>query len=141
MNPTQANAQSSRSHFVLQLRATVRNKTASKHNCGILSIVDLAGKEDVKASKACGGRISEALNISSSLIMLGNMVCEVANDCTHVKFHDPPLTKLFAGPFLANRNKDKIILANTSSKERSFQLTANALAFSKAVKRFKSKRL
>ena len=85
--------------------------------------------------------MSEALNISSSLIMLENMVCDLANDCTHVKFHDLPLTKLFSGPFLANSNKEKIILVNTSSKDRSFQLTANALAFAKAVKRFKSKRL
>ena len=55
MNPTQANAQSSRSHFVFQLHATARNKTARKHICGILSIVDLADKENVKVIKAYGG--------------------------------------------------------------------------------------
>src|SRR5271154_4720422 len=70
-SPTEANATSSRSHAVLQINVTIKNKTgdvSEETNHATLSIIDLAGSERASATKNRGARLFEGANINKSLL-------------------------------------------------------------------------
>jgi kinesin family protein C2/C3 len=65
------NAQSSRSHLILQITVSSVNKTTGVTSAGKLSLVDLAGSERIAKTEATGQRLVEAANINQSLSALG----------------------------------------------------------------------
>ena len=70
-SPTEANATSSRSHAVLQINVTVKNKTgdlSEESSHATLSIIDLAGSERASVTKNRGARLFEGANINKSLL-------------------------------------------------------------------------
>lgn len=70
-SPTEANATSSRSHAVLQINVTIKNKTgdvSEETNHATLSIIDLAGSERASVTKNRGARLFEGANINKSLL-------------------------------------------------------------------------
>lgn len=88
---TAENAQSSRSHGILQLRVEQQNARGCGAGCGAgadapaggaapqtiaakLSLVDLAGSERAKRTEATGVRFLEGANINKSLLALGNCI-------------------------------------------------------------------
>lgn len=70
-SPTEANATSSRSHAVLQVNVTIKNKTGNlseEAHQATLSIIDLAGSERASVTKNRGARLFEGANINKSLL-------------------------------------------------------------------------
>ena len=70
-SPTEANATSSRSHAVLQINLTIKNKTgdlSEETHQATLSIIDLAGSERASVTKNRGARLFEGANINKSLL-------------------------------------------------------------------------
>ena len=104
---TMMNKQSSRSHCVLQLRvnrvprlatAAVSGVGGKKvelvQQCGLLTVVDMAGSERVKKTLSEGVRFNEATNINTSLLAFGNVVQALAAKRPHVPYRESMLTKL-----------------------------------------------
>ena len=81
-SPTEANATSSRSHAVLQINVTIKNKTGDLSEEALnatLSIIDLAGSERASVTKNRGARLFEGANINKSLLGI-NYFLVFAND-------------------------------------------------------------
>jgi kinesin family protein 18/19 len=77
-SPTEANATSSRSHAVLQINVTIKNKTVDLSEEAIqatLSIIDLAGSERASVTKNRGARLFEGANINKSLLGIRRVHC------------------------------------------------------------------
>ena len=74
---TAANAESSRSHAVLQIIIQQEDATpgeSSTVKIGKLSMIDLAGSERASATQNRGMRLIEGANINRSLLALGNCI-------------------------------------------------------------------
>ena len=72
-HPTDANAESSRSHSVFQVYVRMTNKLSRSVNIMKLSMIDLAGSERASASGCQGMRFTEGANINKSLLALGTL--------------------------------------------------------------------
>jgi kinesin family protein 18/19 len=70
-HPTDANAESSRSHSVFQLCIRMTNKLDRNMKIMKLSMIDLAGSERGSATGCKGMRFTEGANINKSLLALG----------------------------------------------------------------------
>ena len=81
---TEANAQSSRSHAVLQVSLRMKEKErdgerqGSRIRLAKLSLIDLAGSERAAVSKNRGQTLKEGANINRSLLALGNCINQLA---------------------------------------------------------------
>jgi hypothetical protein len=69
---TAMNDRSSRAHSVFMLHLTQRHKGSVKRSQ--LHLVDLGGSEQVKRSKAEGETLQEAIDINTSLMVLGQVI-------------------------------------------------------------------
>ena len=87
-HPTDANAESSRSHSVFQVYIRMTNKLSRSVNIMKLSMIDLAGSERASASGCKGMRFTEGANINKSLLALGMLtwVHGVGPGFTYVRF-------------------------------------------------------
>lgn len=78
---TESNAQSSRSHAVFTINLT--SKTNTRGECKIrfsrLHLIDLAGSERQKETKAVGARLKEASNINKALLTLGSVIRDLSD--------------------------------------------------------------
>lgn len=73
-HPTDANAESSRSHSVFQLYVRMTNKVDRNMKLMKLSMIDLAGSERGSATGCKGMRFTEGANINKSLLALGTLI-------------------------------------------------------------------
>lgn len=95
---TDINDHSSRSHCIMTLYIT-QTDSSGKYVTGKLNIVDLAGSEKVKKSKAQGERLVEAQNINKSLSALGDVIAALDNktnkknnNSAHIPYRNSKLT-------------------------------------------------
>ena len=87
-------AHSSRSHAVLMIRVEHKNENLS-NTSSILYLIDLAGSERVKKTKATANRLDEAKKINFSLSALGNCIHALTDPNTkHIPYRDSKLTRL-----------------------------------------------
>lgn len=91
---TKANERSSRSHSVFRLYIEGRNASTGQKLNGLLNLIDLAGSERLRYSKAEGDRLRETKNINRSLSALGDVIAALANKDKHVPFRNSKLTYL-----------------------------------------------
>ena len=85
---TAANAVSSRSHAILQIKITTNGKNA------ILSLIDLAGSERASVTQNKGTRLVEGSKINRSLLSLGNCITALCTQQKYIPFRDSKLTRL-----------------------------------------------
>ena len=81
-HPTDANAESSRSHAVFQVFVRQQDRTANlSANVRVakMSLIDLAGSERATVTKNRGLRFREGANINRSLLALGNCINALAD--------------------------------------------------------------
>lgn len=86
-HPTDANAQSSRSHAVFQVFVRQKDRTANistDFRIAKMSLIDLAGSERATVTTNRGARFREGANINRSLLALGNCINALA-DSTRVR--------------------------------------------------------
>ncbi|KAJ1462592.1 P-loop containing nucleoside triphosphate hydrolase protein [Pelagophyceae sp. CCMP2097] len=95
---TGANANSSRSHAIFEVRVETRAKGSATTASGRLLVVDLAGSECAERTGAFAegsARRLEAQSINQSLLALGQVITALASKKGgHVPFRDSKLTRL-----------------------------------------------
>lgn len=141
---TAMNSESSRSHliFTIYLNASyLRNEGGSVSKASRLHLIDLAGSERQKQTKAEGSRIKEAGMINKSLSSLGNVINALVENSEgknkFVPFRDSKLTH-FLKDSLGGNSKTTIV-ANISLSIIQINETISTLKFVQRAKMIKNK--
>ena len=141
---TNANETSSRSHAILQIMVSYKNKSSGINyeiKYGKLNLIDLAGSERASMTKNKGMRLFEGGNINKSLLTLGNCInalCE-ANEKgvkTYIPYRDSKLTRLLKDSLGGNART--VMIANISPFINSFDDTYNTLKYADRAKHIKT---
>ncbi|KAF2090238.1 kinesin family protein [Saccharata proteae CBS 121410] len=142
MSPTEANATSSRSHAVLQINVSSKDRNAAvnePHTMATLSIIDLAGSERASATKNRGDRLIEGANINKSLLALGsciNALCDPRKH-NHVPYRNSKLTRLLK--FSLGGNCKTVMIVCVSPSSAHFDETQNTLRYANRAKNIQTK--
>ncbi|KAF1981944.1 kinesin-domain-containing protein [Aulographum hederae CBS 113979] len=142
MSPTEANATSSRSHAVLQINVSTKDRNADvnePHTMATLSIIDLAGSERASATKNRGERLIEGANINKSLLALGsciNALCDPRKR-NHVPYRNSKLTRLLK--FSLGGNCKTVMIVCVSPSSAHFDETQNTLRYANRAKNIQTK--
>jgi kinesin family protein 18/19 len=141
---TNANETSSRSHAILQILVSYKDKNSGidyEIKYGKLSLIDLAGSERASVTQNRGIRLIEGANINRSLLTLGNCInalCE-ANEKgikTYVPYRDSKLTRLLKDSLGGNART--VMIANVSPSINCFDDTYNTLNYANRAKKIKT---
>ncbi|KAK7945656.1 hypothetical protein WMY93_001384 [Mugilogobius chulae] len=129
---TSANANSSRSHAILQivLRRSDRNSTLH----GKFSLVDLAGNErgtDVSSNDR--STLVETAEINRSLLALKECIRSLGKNSDHIPFRMSTLTKVLRDSFIGEKSRTCMI-AMVSPSMASCEYTMNTLRYADRVK-------
>lgn len=142
-NFTHANAESSRSHAVLQVIVEQRDRTANV-TTGVrtakFSLIDLAGSERASRTKNQGKQLVEGANINRSLLALGNCINALGNGYTegkYVPYRDSKLTRLLKDSL--GGNCKTVMISNVSPSTLSYEDTFNTLQYANRAKNIKTK--
>ncbi|XP_050506564.1 kinesin-like protein KIF18A isoform X2 [Diabrotica virgifera virgifera] len=135
-HPTDANAESSRSHAVFQVYIKMMRKTTKQVRTAKLSMIDLAGSERGSVTGYGGARFTEGANINKSLLALGNCINSLADGQRHVPYRDSKLTRLLKDSL--GGNCKTVMIANVSPSSLSFEDTYNTLKYATRAKKIKS---
>lgn len=142
MSPTEANATSSRSHAVLQINVSQKDRNADvnePHTMATLSIIDLAGSERASATKNRGDRLMEGANINKSLLALGsciNALCDPRKH-NHIPYRNSKLTRLLK--FSLGGNCKTVMIVCVSPSSQHFDETQNTLRYANRAKNIQTK--
>ena len=142
MSPTEANATSSRSHAVIQINVSQKDRNADinePHTMATLSIIDLAGSERASATKNRGDRLLEGANINKSLLALGsciNALCDPRKK-NHVPYRNSKLTRLLK--FSLGGNCRTVMIVCVSPSSQHFDETQNTLRYANRAKNIQTK--
>ncbi|KAK3070277.1 tubulin-dependent ATPase kip3 [Teratosphaeriaceae sp. CCFEE 6253] len=141
-SPTEANATSSRSHAVLQVNISLKDRdtsTTEPVTMATLSIIDLAGSERASATKNRGERLLEGANINKSLLALGsciNALCDPRKK-NHVPYRNSKLTRLLK--FSLGGNCRTVMIVCVSPSSQHFDETQNTLRYANRAKNIQTK--
>lgn len=124
---TAMNERSSRAHTVFVLNLTQINNTLGATAKSTLHLVDLAGCEQLKQSKATGQRQREAIGINSSLLVLGKVITALVEGKSHVPYYESALTQLLR-PALGGNSRTTVVVTCSSDEVHGDQ-TLHALRF------------
>ncbi|RDA83894.1 hypothetical protein CP532_3362 [Ophiocordyceps camponoti-leonardi (nom. inval.)] len=142
VSPTEANATSSRSHAVLQINISQKDRNADvsePHTMATLSIIDLAGSERASVTKNRGERLTEGANINKSLLALGsciNALCD-RRQRAHVPYRNSKLTRLLK--FSLGGNCKTVMIVCVSPSSAHFDETQNTLRYANRAKNIQTK--
>lgn len=142
MSPTEANATSSRSHAVLQINVSQKDRNADvnePHTMATLSIIDLAGSERASATKNRGDTLIEGANINKSLLALGsciNALCDPRKR-NHIPYRNSKLTRLLK--FSLGGNCKTVMIVCVSPSSQHFDETQNTLRYANRAKNIQTK--
>ncbi|XP_047444455.1 kinesin-like protein KIF2C isoform X2 [Mugil cephalus] len=129
---TSANANSSRSHAVLQIVLRRNNRATTLH--GKFSLVDLAGNErgtDVSSNDR--STLVETAEINRSLLALKECIRSLGKNSDHIPFRMSTLTKVLRDSFIGENSKTCMI-AMLSPGMASCEYTMNTLRYADRVK-------
>ncbi|ELA41456.1 uncharacterized protein VICG_01561 [Vittaforma corneae ATCC 50505] len=104
---TNCNVSSSRSHSIFILNVLIESKNEKRQ--GSLCLIDLAGSERLKESKAENERLKETQFINKSLSALGNVMAALKRKDKHVPFRDSKLTHIMQ-EYLSGRSRTSMIV-------------------------------
>ncbi|XP_071517404.1 uncharacterized protein [Panulirus ornatus] len=138
-HPTDANAESSRSHAVFQIFVRQQERTANvKGSVSIakLSMIDLAGSERGTATGFKGARFREGASINKSLLALGNCINALADGQRHIPYRDSKLTRLLKDSLGGNCRS--VMIAAVSPASTTFEDTYNTLRYANRAKTIKT---
>ena len=140
---TEMNAESSRSHLLFSIFLTtsyVNSRGGAVEKTSRLHLIDLAGSERQKKTKAQGERIKEACMINKSLSTLGNVINALVENYEgknkYIPFRDSKLT-YFLKDSLGGNSKTTIV-ANISTSLIQMNETISTLKFVQRAKMIKN---
>ncbi|XP_029638380.1 kinesin-like protein KIF18A isoform X2 [Octopus sinensis] len=136
-HPTDANAESSRSHAVFQVFVKQSDRTANlvkSVHIAKMCLVDLAGSERGTATSNRGPRMREGANINRSLLALGNVINALADEKTkgYIPYRDSKLTRLLKDSIGGNCRT--VMIAAVSPSHLSYEDTYNTLKYADRAK-------
>ena len=141
---TEMNAESSRSHLLFSIFVStsyINPKGGEVKKSSRLHLIDLAGSERQKKTKAKGERIKEACMINKSLSTLGNVINALVENYDgknkYIPFRDSKLT-YFLKDSLGGNSKTTIV-ANISCSLIQISETISTLKFVQRAKMIKNK--
>ncbi|OMJ20671.1 Kinesin heavy chain [Smittium culicis] len=135
---TNMNAESSRSHSILQISIKQEDTFDGKIKTGKLFLVDLAGSEKLGKTGATGQTLEEAKKINKSLSALGNVINSLTDGkSTHIPYRDSKLTRILQESLGGNSRTTLIINCSPSSFNSSE--TVSTLRFGTRAKSIKNK--
>ncbi|KAK8719425.1 hypothetical protein OTU49_014044, partial [Cherax quadricarinatus] len=138
-HPTDANAESSRSHAVFQVFVRQQDRVGNvKSNVSIakMSMIDLAGSERGAATGFRGARFREGASINKSLLALGNCINALADGQRHIPYRDSKLTRLLKDSLGGNCRS--VMIAAVSPASTTFEDTFNTLRYANRAKTIKT---
>ncbi|ELU16371.1 hypothetical protein CAPTEDRAFT_227783 [Capitella teleta] len=140
-HPTDANAESSRSHAVFQVYIRQKPRTASVSTdvrVAKMSLIDLAGSERATVTKNRGARFREGANINRSLLALGNCINALAEGKSsgYVPYRNSKLTRLLKDSL--GGNCKTVMIAAVSPSSMTFDDTYNTLKYANRAKNIKA---
>uniref|UniRef100_A0A674MHS3 Kinesin-like protein n=1 Tax=Takifugu rubripes TaxID=31033 RepID=A0A674MHS3_TAKRU len=133
---TSANANSSRSHAVLQVVLRRNDRATTLH--GKFSLVDLAGNErgtDVSSNDR--NTLVETAEINRSLLALKECIRSLGKNSDHIPFRMSTLTKVLRDSFIGEKSRTCMI-AMVSPGMASCEYTMNTLRYADRVKELNS---
>jgi kinesin family protein 18/19 len=140
---TAANAESSRSHAVLQVSIERRESAPGvdkvQVQVGKLSMIDLAGSERASVTKNRGQRLIEGANINRSLLALGNCINALAkkgSKGSYIPYRDSKLTRLLKDSLGGSCRT--VMITCVSPASRTFEETINSLKYANRAKNIKT---
>lgn len=135
-HPTDANAESSRSHAIFQVHIRMIDKKTSTKRTVKLSMIDLAGSERAQSTKCKGLRFKEGANINKSLLALGNCINKLADGSKHIPYRDSNLTRILKDSL--GGNCQTLMIANISPSSITFEDTYNTLKYASRAKKIRT---
>lgn len=124
-HPTDANAESSRSHAIFQVHIRMTEKKTGTKRTVKLSMIDLAGSERAASTKGIGVRFKEGASINKSLLALGNCINKLADGLKHIPYRDSNLTRILKDSL--GGNCQTLMVANVSMSSLTYEDTYNTL--------------
>ncbi|XP_064490265.1 kinesin-like protein KIF18A [Ornithodoros turicata] len=136
-HPTDANAESSRSHAVFQVYLTQSEHvtgTSSGVRSSKMSFIDLAGSERAATVTSTGVRFREGTNINRSLLALGNCINALADYKRkgHVPYRDSKLTRILKDSL--GGKCQTVMIAAISPSSFNYEDTYNTLKYADRAK-------
>lgn len=141
-SPTDANAESSRSHAVFQVTVLRTPRTVgltAPTSIGKLSLIDLAGSERASQSKNRNQQLIEGANINRSLLALNSCINALGRAHRtrggaggHIPYRNSNLTRLLKDSLGGTARTTMI--ANISPAARSYEDTFNTLTYASNAK-------
>ncbi|XP_055607885.1 kinesin-like protein KIF18A [Uranotaenia lowii] len=135
-HPTDANAESSRSHAIFQVHIRMVDKTTGQKKTVKLSMIDLAGSERAASTKGIGIRFKEGANINKSLLALGNCINKLADGLKHIPYRDSNLTRILKDSL--GGNCQTVMIANISPSSLTYEDTYNTLKYASRAKKIRT---
>ena len=129
---TEANAHSSRSHLIVRLHVQASNAALQQRSDASLHLIDLAGSERVKVSKADGSRLKETAAINRSLSALADVIQALSVGDKHVPYRNSRLTHMLQ-PYLAGSASKSLMLVNLNPHEEHVGESLCSLRFAQTV--------
>ncbi|CAL8320385.1 unnamed protein product [Arctogadus glacialis] len=129
---TSANANSSRSHAVLQIALRCNDRASTLYSK--FSLVDLAGNErgqDVNSNDR--NTLNETAEINTSLLALKECIRSLGQNKDHIPFRMSTLTRVLRDSFIGEKSKTCMI-AMVSPSMASCDYTINTLRYADRVK-------
>lgn len=135
-HPTDANAESSRSHAIFQVHIRITNRMTGTKRSVKLSMIDLAGSERAASTQGNGVRFKEGASINKSLLALGNCINNLADGRKHIPYRDSNLTRILKDSLGGNCRT--LMVANVSMSSLSYEDTYNTLKYASRAKKIRS---
>ena len=139
---TGANATSSRSHAVLEIWVTKREKNHydAAFATAKLTLVDLAGAERASETNNRGAQLRDGANINKSLLSLANCINALGKRAkkgfVFVPFRDSKLTRILKDGLCGNSRT--VMVATVSGSSAQYEHTVNTLKYADRAKEIKT---
>merc|ERR1719232_2489812 len=139
---TAMNARSSRSHAIFTLSIEARNKSDGRAlTVSKFHMVNLAGSERQKKTKAKGDRLKEGININMGLLSLGNVISALGEENrganSHIPYRDSKLTRLLQDSL--GGNSHTLMIACVSPADSNLEETISTLRYADRARKIKNK--
>jgi len=117
-------------------------EAAMEHRVSKFHLLDLAGSERAKRTKATGRRLQEGININLGLLALGNVISALGDEDkrrrgVHVPYRDSKLTRILQDSL--GGNSKTLMVACVSPAEANFEESLNTLRYAARARNIKNK--